>query len=55
MIRPKTVQVGISSSPFLRELELNYNRMATKKELEEVQKFLLKSIDDLKTGRFKAD
>lgn len=49
------VQVGVSDSPFLRELQLNYNRMLTNTESEQVKLFLQKTIEDIKTGRIKVE
>lgn len=55
MPETKKVQVGVSDSPFLRELQLNYNRMQTNTEPDQVKLFFQKAIEDIKTGRLKVD
>jgi hypothetical protein len=49
------VQVGVSDSPFLRELQLNYTRTQTNTEQEQVKLFFQKTIQDIKSGRLKVE
>ncbi len=54
---PETQKVlaGVSDSPFLRELQMNYNRMLTNSEVDQVKLFFQKTIDDIKAGRIKVE
>jgi hypothetical protein len=56
-ILPTTVKVasGVADSPFLRELQLNYNRLITKTEDAQVRRFFERTIRDIKEGRLKVD
>lgn len=51
----KKVESGVSDSPFLRALQLNYNRMVTGTEKTQVQLFLQQTIEDIKDGRLKVE
>lgn len=54
---PETVHVmaGVSDSPFLRELQLNRNRLIQDKEKAQIRQFFDKTIQDIKEGRLKVE
>lgn len=49
------VQVGVSDSPFMRELQLNYNRMQTNTEPDQVKIFFQSTIEKIKNGQLKVE
>lgn len=55
MPQTKKVQSGVADSPFLRELQLNYNRLVTNTEIAQTKLFLQKTIEDIKAGRLKVE
>lgn len=48
-------KVGVTDSPFLRELQVNYQRLQTNSEIEQIKSFFLKTIEDIKTGKLKVE